>query len=247
MSVRLDEIDKRILYHLAREARDVSAPDIAEEVNVSAGTIRNRIEQLEIEGIIEGYHARIDYERAERRLTNLFICSTDVPNRERIAKQVADISGVIGVRELMTGRGNLHVTAVGEDMADLSRVARDLAGLGIEIEEENLIQQEYRGPYDAFGPEDGVESHSITDFMNLSGGAEVVELTVDRTAPIAGCTLQEANQQGIIDTEALIISIERDESMLTPKGDTRVRSDDVVTLFSRTGIGDDTIAAFGES
>jgi len=147
----------------------------------------------------------------------------------------------------MTGRGNLHVTAVGEDMADLSRVARDLAGLGVDIEEENLIKQEYRGPYDAFGPEDDVESHSITDFMNLSGGAEVVELTVTQSAPIAGCTLQEANQQGIIDTEALIISIERDEKMLTPKGDTRVRPDDVVALFSRTGIDDETIAAFGES
>ncbi|WP_137285025.1 winged helix-turn-helix transcriptional regulator [Halorussus salinisoli] len=247
MSVRLDEIDKRILYHLARDARGVSAPDIAEEVHVSAGTIRNRIEQLEDEGVVEGYHARIDYERAERRLTNLFICSTDVPDRERIAKQVADIPGVIGVRELMTGRGNLHVTAVGEDMADLSRTARDLAGLGIEIEEENLVQQEYCGPYDAFGPEDEGEGHSITDFMNLSGGAEVVELAVGKSAPIAGLTLQEANQRDIIDSEALIISIERDEAMLTPKGDTHVRPDDVVTLFSRTGIGDETIAAFDGS
>lgn len=247
MSVRLDEIDKRILYHLARDARGVSAPDIAEEVNVSAGTIRNRIEQLEAEGVIEGYNARIDYERAERRLTNLFICTTDVPDRERIAKQVADIPGVIGVRELMTGRGNLHVTAVGEDMADLSRTARDLAGLGVEIEEENLVQQEYRGPYDVFGPEDVGEDHSITDFMNLSGGAEVVELTVSTSAPISGHTLQEANQKGIIDTEALIISIERDDEMLTPKGDTHVRPDDLVTLFSRTGVDDETIAAFGET
>ncbi|WP_135827229.1 winged helix-turn-helix transcriptional regulator [Halorussus ruber] len=246
MSVRLDDIDKRILYHLARDARGISAPDIAEEVNVSAGTIRNRIQQLQEDGVIEGYHARIDYERAERRLTNLFICTTDVPDRERIAKQVADIPGVIGVRELMTGRGNLHVSAVGEDMADLSRVARDLANLGVTIEEENLIQQEFRGPYDAFGPEEGSEGHSITDFMSLSGGAEVVELTVAPSAPIAGHTLQEANQRGIIDANILIISIERDEEILTPKGNTDMRPDDVVTLFSRSGIDDATIAAFDE-
>jgi DNA-binding Lrp family transcriptional regulator len=246
MSIRLDEIDKRILYHLARESRKVSAPDVATEVNVSAGTIRNRIQQLEAEGIIEGYHAQINYERAERRLTNLFVCSTDVPDRERIAKQVADIPGVVGVRELMTGRGNLHVTAVGEDMADLSRVARDLASLSIDIEEENLVQQEYRGPYDAFGPEDDLETHSITDFMSLSGGAEVVELTVSADAPMAGLTLCEANQREVIDAEALVISIERDDEMLTPKGDTRIRPDDVVTLFSRTGIDDETLDAFNE-
>ena len=244
MGTRLDEIDKRILYHLARDARGISAPDIAEEVNVSAGTIRNRIRQLEERGVIEGYHARINYEQAERRLTNLFICSTDVPDRERIAKQVADVSGVVGVRELMTGRGNLHVTAVGEDMADLSRVAHDLSNLGIEIEGENLVQREYYGPYDEFGPDDGPEGQSITDFMNLSGGAEVVELTVASAAPMAGLTLREANQRGVIDPEALVISIERDEEMLTPKGDTRIRPDDVVTLFSRTGVDEETIDAF---
>lgn len=246
MSTRLDKIDKRILFHLAREARGISAPDIAEEVNVSSATIRNRIKQLKEKGVIEGYHAHINYERAERRLTNLFICSTKVPDRDRIAKQVADVPGVIGIRELMTGRGNLHVTAVGEDMADLSQVARDLANLGIEIEEENLIQQEYRGPYDDFGPEEESKGNSITDFMHLSGGAEVVELTVSPSAPIAGLTLQEANHQGIIDTETLITSIERDESILTPKGHTQVCPDDIVTLFSRTGISDETIAAFNE-
>lgn len=54
MANRLDEIDKRVLYHLAADARDTSAPAIAEEVNVSAGTIRNRIRQLEADGTIKG-------------------------------------------------------------------------------------------------------------------------------------------------------------------------------------------------
>ena len=54
MANRLDEIDRRVLYHLAADARDTSAPAIAEEVNVSAGTIRNRIRQLEADGTIKG-------------------------------------------------------------------------------------------------------------------------------------------------------------------------------------------------
>ena len=124
----------------------------------------------------------------------------------------------------------------------LRRGAVDL----VEIEEENLVQQEYLGSYGPFGPGDKPEGHSITDFMNLSGGAEVVEVAVAPSAPVAGLTLQEANRRGIIDTEALIISIERDESMLTPKGSTQVRPDDLVTLFSRTGIDDETIVAFNE-
>jgi DNA-binding Lrp family transcriptional regulator len=244
MSDRLDDIDKRILYHLAREARDVSATVIAEEVNVSPGTIRNRIQQLEDRGIIQGYHASIDYERAGRRLTTLLVCTSDVPERERLARQVADIPGVISVRELMTGRGNLHVTAVGENMAELSAVSRDIADLGIEIEGEDLIQREYYGPYDDFGPEAGRERRSITDFMSLSGSAEVVTLAVAAAAEIVGLTLREANQRGIVESDVLIISLERDDSMLIPNGDMVIRPDDLVTLFSRSNIDDETLAVF---
>lgn len=246
MGDRLDEIDKRILYYLARDARNVSATNIAEEVSVSAGTVRNRIKQLEEQGIIQGYHAHINYGRAERRLTNLYICTGEVPDRERLAKQVESIVGVIHVRELMAGKGNLHVTAVGDDMADLSEVARELTNLGIEIEEEDLIQREHFSPYDTFGPDAERDRRSITDFMSLSGSAEVVKLTVARDAQIANLTLREANRQGVIDSDVLIVSIEREDTMLTPKGDTEIRADDLVTLFSRSGIDDDTISTFGE-
>lgn len=146
----------------------------------------------------------------------------------------------------MAGKRNLHVTAVGEDMTDLSEISHEITDLGIEIEEENLIRSEHHSPYDTFGPAAGRDRRSITDFMSLSGSAEVVKLTVGRDSQIAGLTLHEANQQGVIDSEALIVSIERDDAMLTPKGDTEVRPDDLVALFSRNGIDDDTIAAFGE-
>lgn len=42
---------------------------IAEEVCVSAGTVRNRIKQLEEQGIIQSHHISINYGNAERRLT----------------------------------------------------------------------------------------------------------------------------------------------------------------------------------
>lgn len=41
MSDRLDEINKRILYDLAQNARNVTATMIAEEVSISADTVRN--------------------------------------------------------------------------------------------------------------------------------------------------------------------------------------------------------------
>jgi len=246
MSDRLDEVDKRILYHLVRDARNTSAPEIAEEVNVSAGTIRNRISQLEESGVLRGYHALVDYPRAGGQMTNLYICTSPVPDRDRLSKQVAEIPGVVSVRQLMKGRSNLHVTAVGDDMQELNRVANDLSAIGLEIEEENLLQSEQHLPYHKFGPEESPDGHTIADFMELSGGAEVVEVTVDADAPVAGRTLSDANESGVIQSDVLVVSIERDDEILTPRGDTTVRPDDLVTLFCRGGLTRETVEAFGE-
>jgi Lrp/AsnC family leucine-responsive transcriptional regulator len=244
MANRLDEIDKRILYHLAEDARNTSAPMIAEEVNVSAGTIRNRINQLEDRGIIEGYHAAIDYERADGSLVNLLVCDADVPDREKLAKQVLRIPGVVNVRELMTGRGNLHVTVIGADTSDLTHIGRALSELGVDIVDEGLLEQEYFTPYQPFGPEEGLAEQSMADFMSLAGDAEVVSLTVAADAPVAGRTLREANKAGLIGADVLIVAIERENTILTPRGDTTIRPDDLTTIFSRDGVSDDLLSLF---
>jgi len=75
MDTRLDEIDRRIIHALMDDARTISAPTIAEELNVSPGTIRNRIAQLEENGVITGYHASIDFERAEG-ISRICLCVT---------------------------------------------------------------------------------------------------------------------------------------------------------------------------
>ncbi|MBZ6494451.1 Lrp/AsnC family transcriptional regulator [Natrinema longum] len=247
MDTRLDEIDRRIIHALMDDARTISAPTIAEEVNVSPGTIRNRIDQLEDNGVITGYHASIDFERAEGHLTNLFMCNAPVSERESVAKQAQIIPGVINVRELLTGRRNLHVLAVGNDTADLRRIARSLSDLGIEIEDEVLVQNETTQPYSPFGPADETRDAMLTDFISLSGDAEVAEVTVDRDAPIAGMCLQEAARRETFPDDTLVIAIERDDTVLTPHGDTEIRPDDIVTVFSRNGVTDETITSFRSS
>lgn len=248
MTERLDGIDRRILYHLVQNARGTSAPEIAEEVSVSAGTIRNRIQQLEDAGIIQGYHAEVDYERAENRLVNLFTCTVDVPDRERVAKQALDVRGVVHVRELMTGQGNLQIKVVGEDTQDVSRIARELAALGVTIEDEDLVQQEHVRPYHQFGPSSHRSHSSMTDLVSIEGGAEVVEVIIDENSPLTDKSIQEAASAGTISDKSLIVAIERDDEMLTPRGSTRIRADDVVTVFSRSGETDDIVEiAAGEN
>lgn len=58
----MDEIDLKIIKELDKNAR-MTAKELAEIVFLSAPAVKSRIERLEELGIIEGYHAQIDYSK----------------------------------------------------------------------------------------------------------------------------------------------------------------------------------------
>lgn len=149
----LDDLDRRILYELQREARRTSTTEIAEACDVSPSTVRNRIRQLEADGIIRGSHVDVDYEAIGYQLYTLIFCTAPIPEREELAREARQVPGVVHVREIMTGEENLHVVAVGEDGDDLSRIGRELDALGLTIEDEDIIRREYVIPYEGFAGE----------------------------------------------------------------------------------------------
>lgn len=151
----LDELDRRIIYMLQRNARRVSSGDIAKRTGASASTVRNRIKRLEETGILGGYHAEVDYERAGYQLYTLIICTAPVRRREELAEGALDIPGVVRVKEVMTGTENVHVSAVGKNSDDLSRIGRDLDELGLEVADEDIIRNEYIGPFSGFDVDGG--------------------------------------------------------------------------------------------
>lgn len=244
MSLRIDAVDEQILYYLTQEARHTSAPDIAEKVDVSAPTVRNRIRRLEEGGVIRGYHANIDYEKVDGRLTNHYVCSTGDRDRQELAQRALDVPGVINVREIMSGKGDLRIKVIGTDTDDLTRIAQDITALGMEIDDEDLIYREYFRPYAPFGPRDEEPVSPVTGVAGLAGDADVVEVIVKEKAPIAGKTLQDANEAGLVTSDVLVVRINRDEEAITPTGETTIREGDFVTVHSRSGITEETLEAF---
>ncbi|WP_339103425.1 TrkA C-terminal domain-containing protein [Haloterrigena salinisoli] len=242
MSIRLDEVNKRIIHALMDDARNTSAPMIADEVGVSPATIRNRIDRLEEAGIITGYHANVDFDAADEMLTTLYVATAPVEDRARLAQQARAITGVVNVREFVAGRENLHVLAVGSDVDALNGVVRELTALGLEIDDEKMIQREQFQAYQPFGP---AESHQqFSDYISLAGGNEVVELTVDDDAPIVGKTLAQAGRDAVLEDGVLVVSIERDDTVLTPTGESEIRAGDLLTVLSRGGITESMLNAF---
>lgn len=237
MTDQLDMIDRRVLFHLALDARHTSAPDITADLDVSAATIRNRIRLLEERRVIQGYHANIDYEKTGGKLTNLFICTADLPRREYFANEALQVPGVVHVRELMRGQRNLHVEAIGEDKTDITRIARDLSTLGVEIEDEALLQRNYHHPYEPFGPDQAVAPSvsNVTNLHELAGDAKVVDVTAAGSAPAVGYRIRELSEEGLLEEGLLIVAIERGEDMITPNGETEIRDGDVVTVLTPHG------------
>ncbi|WP_267642905.1 potassium channel family protein [Haloarchaeobius amylolyticus] len=92
-----------------------------------------------------------------------------------------------------------------------------------------------------------VKRPSIKDYMKVGDTAEVFEITVDEGAPIAGYTLEEANQEGVIGHGILIVAIERngEGDPLTPRGDTVVQPGDLLTVYSQRGAAPDVTDVFG--
>lgn len=155
-SETLDDVDRGILHLLQQDARNHSATDIAEEVGVTANTVRNRIRRLEERDIINGYVPLIDYEQADYQLEVDVICTASINERSSLAQQALEVDGVVHVRERMTGRQNVIVTAIAAESADLTVIATRLDDIGLTVEAEELVKNNYVQPFDHFGA-DAVE------------------------------------------------------------------------------------------
>lgn len=149
--MELDDTNKGILYLLQRDARRITTQEMAEQVGVSASTVRNRIEQMEESGIINGYYPDIDYDKAGLQLYVEIICSAPNPDRERLAEKARDVSGIIAVREVLNGSENIQIDAVGTDSDDVARITDDLSDIGLEVVNTKIIKDTYVQPFNHFG------------------------------------------------------------------------------------------------
>lgn len=149
--MELDTTDHSILYILQRDARHITTQEIAEQAGVSASTVRNRIEQMEEAGIIRGYHPDIDYDKAGLQLHVEVICSAPNQQREKLAQEAREVSGVIAIREVLNGQENIQIEAVGTDADDVARITDALSSLGLEVVNTKIMKETYLQPFNHFG------------------------------------------------------------------------------------------------
>ena len=150
MARDLDNIDRGILYMLQKDARNTTSKDISDKTGVSASTIRNRLDRLEGDGIIKGYHPEIDYEAANLPLRVMVIITAPPKQRSDIVNKLLDIQGVVDVREMITGNRNIQTEVVGRDTSDIARITDAIHDLGVEVESSEIMKRRRVQPFNHF-------------------------------------------------------------------------------------------------
>lgn len=120
-TVDLDETDHAVLEARIRDARS-DVRDIATETGIVANRVEDRLGRLESAGVIEGYTARIDYDKLGYDVTALFRLSvTD----DGVLDRIRDNPQFVAVYAVT---GNEDIVAVGkfEDTNSMNAAVTDL-------------------------------------------------------------------------------------------------------------------------
>ncbi|ELZ14918.1 AsnC family transcriptional regulator [Haloterrigena salina JCM 13891] len=153
----LDEIDYGILHLLQQNARATTPVDMAEQLPVTDTTIRNRIEQLEDDGIIEGYVPIIDYEKAGFPIRLQFSCTAATDDRQEVAERALELPQVVKVDEMLSARENIQALAVANNTEEVNEITSRLDDLPLTIERERLLRKTRSRPVDFFDENVGEE------------------------------------------------------------------------------------------
>jgi len=92
----LDEIDVEIIKILQENAK-TSYRVIQDKLNISIGTIHNRISKLEENDIIEGYTLKLNNEKLGYKLTFLIRINIDGKHTQEILEEISDKPEVCSV------------------------------------------------------------------------------------------------------------------------------------------------------
>ena len=133
--MKIDTINKNILYLLQRDAR-MTYKEIAQELKRSETTIRDRIKAMERVGIIQGYTALIDKTALGLNFfAIIFGNPTSSSELDTITEKIKKIKNVLRVYQI-SGEQRLALFMVAPSYKELKEIIRtQLIPIGLKDEE----------------------------------------------------------------------------------------------------------------
>lgn len=119
----LDSVDIKILKMLVEDG-DETLSDIADEVGLSPSGVRRRKKRLEEEGVIKGYTAKVNPEKAGYDVAAFLNIDVDSSEVRRVAGVLSRCKGVCEVHKT-TGNHGLITKVRAEDRGSISEFVED--------------------------------------------------------------------------------------------------------------------------
>lgn len=119
----IDVIDHKILKHLKKNAR-LSNQELAELVNLSASACHRRVKILEKNGVIEGYQAKINYEKLGMNffaIVEIKLSQLTETDHLHMLEQIKMFEEVINAY-IVTGESNYILYIMTEDLKSFSNL-----------------------------------------------------------------------------------------------------------------------------
>jgi Lrp/AsnC family transcriptional regulator for asnA, asnC and gidA len=147
--VAVDDLDISILKLLRDDAR-LSYRHIAKELNMSTGTISQRIKRLTDTGVIRKFTAIIDPEKVGKHMTVLvMVRSRPGTHLEDIVRQIEDLEESCCIHTI-TGDFNLHVMLRLADQHTAADLLEKMANLeGVQLITSFVVLRSYKHFYDS--------------------------------------------------------------------------------------------------
>jgi DNA-binding Lrp family transcriptional regulator len=139
----MDDIDQKLIALLRQDAR-LSIAVLATKLKVSRGTVTNRMDRLEKDGVIAGYTLRL---RSDVQTQQIKAWMSIAVEGNRTREVIANLMGEPGVASLMdtNGRWDLLAELRADNLQDLAKVLERVRLLkGISNTETSIHLETYR-------------------------------------------------------------------------------------------------------
>lgn len=115
--LKFDKIDRKILEILQKSAKITNA-QLSKEIGLSPAPTLERVKKLEIMGVINSYHAKLDTSKIGLGVTTFVLVTLVGHNRENIEQFIREIDKVDEVIEChhITGAGDFILKIISKDI-----------------------------------------------------------------------------------------------------------------------------------
>jgi Lrp/AsnC family transcriptional regulator, leucine-responsive regulatory protein len=140
----IDETDRQILQLLSENGR-MSYVDIGKQLNLSRVSIRERVNQLIEDGVIEKFSVVINSEKVGKSVSAFFEVDCEPSSLVRVAETLANNPSVASCYQ-MTGPSTLHMHVLVEDFIRLENfINEELYSLeGITRVESHILLRRFK-------------------------------------------------------------------------------------------------------